>query len=703
MKVSKPVAKLAIRSALIVFGVSFFVIFLNWRNFFSRPETMFYDNRMVVTADSHRPSDEIAVVLVDQSSIDWGNQEKGWGWPWRRSVYGDIVRFFNLGEAASVTFDILFTEPSVFGVEDDEFFATACQEYGRVVQTVYLDQSQNIRSGWQQGVALPAFVADDKGFCDDPLLFPIESIASAAAVVGNITSSSDSDGSIRRAAAYKQFDSYYVPSLGIAPLFASNEEVPLPQNEPTEGRLLRFQPAIESYVPYSAAQILQSYEAVLQGHEPLLEPEMFQGMHVFFGLYAPGLFDICTTPVSAVYPGVGVHITQLDNYLQDSFLQAVPSYITVLLVILFATLGAVPLSVAEVFKLKKFNVLITIIIFVVCIGLFIFLAYGMFSAGIVLPMMPPLVSIILGFALAFIISYMQEGRQKRYLKSAFRQYLSPVVIEDLIANPERLSLGGARRHISIFFSDVQGFTTISENLEPEALTSLLNDYLSAMTDIILESGGTIDKYEGDAVIAFWNAPVDQPDHARRALEAAVACQKKLEEMRSELQTRAGRPFYMRIGLNTGDAIVGNMGSRSRFDYTMLGDSVNLAARLEGLNKQFGTYCMCSQTAKEEAEAAGTQLCFRELARAAVVGKKEAVTVYEPMLPQEYEAKKTVFEVFDSALKLFYEGDFLEAGNRFSLIKDLDAPAANYEKKCQNFAVCAPDMENWQGIWVATSK
>ena len=697
----------AIRVAVIVAVTVAVVLVLEGLSLFQRPENMWYDSRMVRTASSHGPSDEIAVVLLDQDSLDWAQQELGWSWPWPRSAYGDIVSYFNLGGAASLAFDVLFTEPSVYGPQDDAAFVQACAEYGRVVQTVYFEASQGRDSLWKEAFPQPPLQNDlaqaSAISSDEDLLFPIDSIATSAAVLGNITGSSDWDKVIRRAKAYRPYQSYLVPTLGVAPLFAAGEDGPDPELEPKNGRLLRFQPSLDSYVPYSAGQILQSYYAIQAGQEPLLESDMFQDMYVFFGFYAPGLFDICTTPMSAVYPGVGVHITQLDNYLQDSFLSPTTFLVEVALVVVLAFLGAVPLSLAEIFRLHKLNVLVSVAWMAIFGLLFVVLSYGVFAAGFVLPMMPPLVALLLAFFSAMVVSYRQEGRQRRYLKSAFRHYLSPAVIDTLIAHPESLVLGGERRHISIFFSDVQGFTSISERLSPEELTSLLNDYLSQMTDILLESGGTIDKYEGDAIIAFWNAPVELHDHGRRAVEAMIRCQEKLAQLRPQLEQRAGRPFYMRVGINTGDAVVGNMGSSSRFDYTMLGDSVNLAARLEGLNKQFGTYSMCSAASKEEALAFGTELRFRELARVAVVGKKEAVTVFEPMNANEYAERQAVLDAFSQGLQLFYQGKFSKALEAFSAIQKEDAPAAHYVAKCRELLENPPDLSSWEGVWVATSK
>jgi adenylate cyclase len=299
---------------------------------------------------------------------------------------------------------------------------------------------------------------------------------------------------------------------------------------------------------------------------------------------------------------------------------------------------------------------------------------------------------------AGLLNYATEGRQKRYIKNAFQQYLSPAVIEQLIQHPERLRLGGERRELSVFFSDIQGFTTVSEKLTPEELTSLLNEYLSEMTDIIQEEGGTIDKYEGDAIIAFWNAPLDLEDHAERAVRASLRCQARLAELRSSFADRVGAEIRMRVGINTGPAVVGNLGSRSRFDYSMLGDSVNLAARLEGINKQFGTYTMISEMTRT---AMGHVYPCRELSRVAVVGRNEPVRVFEPWLPAAYEEAKERLQHFEEALQLYYDGEFEKAEGLFREIADRDRPAAIYADRCRALAQEPP--AEWSGVWTMTEK
>ncbi|UTC89536.1 adenylate/guanylate cyclase domain-containing protein [Treponema denticola] len=653
--------------------VFFIVLFFIYLGVFKQAEYFFYDDRMNRTASYFSPSDEIVLVLVDQKSLNYAASERGWTWPWPREAYAEIVDFFSSGGAKSVAFDMLFTEPSSYGDVDDKKFANASKESGIVIQTVFFDRGQRI--------------------------FPIDEIASSAKLIGNVNSLPDSDGTIRRARLFYQWKNYKIPTLGIASYFVGgDEDEALP-----EELNLRFTKSIDDYLPYSAGDILKAQADIRAGRERELNPEDFEDMYVFFGLYAPGLFDICQTPVSASYPGVGIHITLLDNILSGNRIVETGFLINALIILICIILAGLPEFFSEKIKSRTASIIVNAVSFLVFVALYLFIAYYLFRLGIAIPAASVLAGMVLSFVASLSVSYMVEGKQRRYLKNAFKQYLSPAVIEQLIAYPSQLKLGGERKEISIFFSDLQGFTSISESLSPEALTELLNDYLSDMSKIILDSGGTIDKYEGDAIIAFWNAPARVKHHARSALEAAWACQKKLEERRADFEKRAGgRPFKMRIGLNTGFAIVGNMGSVSRFDYTMLGDSVNLAARLEGLNKQFGSYTMCAEAAKKQAEESGTVLKFRELARAAVVGKSEPVVVYEVMDEKTYNEKKALLDSFDRGLKEFYAGNFKEALNIFVQTEEADPPSKHYAEKCKTLISQKPEGE-WLGIWKADTK
>ncbi|MBF0204281.1 MAG: adenylate/guanylate cyclase domain-containing protein, partial [Desulfamplus sp.] len=453
--------------------------------------------------------------------------------------------------------------------------------------------------------------------------------------------------------------------------------------------------------------------------------DKFKDKYVFFSFSAPGLFDLRASPVDSVYPGVEIQATMLDNFLAGDFIRESPEYSVILWVLSWAIICALCISFLK-------GVIPLVLAGGSGLALPVIISFLAYNAGIWLPLVVQETASILAIFLSLGLNYASEGRQRRFIKNAFSQYLSPIFIEQLIQHPEKLKLGGERKELSIFFSDLQGFTSISENLTPENLTSFLNNYLSAMTEIIHEEGGTVDKYEGDAIIAFWNAPLDVPNHGYHAVRAALRCQKKLTQMRPEMKKIVGTDIRMRIGLNTGFAVVGNMGSYSRFDYTMLGDSVNLAARLEGANKEFGTYTMISasthtastrtvsnHTASIRTASIHTDLTpkafngetsefvFRELARLAVVGKKEAVTVFEPMLPEDFEINRDVYTTYRNGLQLFYNGQLQEAVEIFSAIADKDSPASAYVKKCNELLLTTDSSslqpDNWNGVWTMTSK
>ncbi|MDR0525357.1 MAG: adenylate/guanylate cyclase domain-containing protein [Spirochaetaceae bacterium] len=690
-------------------------------------ENKMYDLRVKIAAESLKPSEDIMVVLVTQDCINWAKEERGWGWPWPRRAYGELLEYMQEGEASAVAFDILFSEPSGYGQNDDQAFSKSAADFGRSVQAVFfstqIGQKDN-SAVWPPELNKPLF--EPAGF--EQILqkydisqggrigaqFPVDQLRNAAGVVANVTGTADTDDVYRRNSLFALFDGKAVPGLSAGAFLAGgapkeiaynnkkhviewgNYEIPVDKNGKT---LLRFRGAtLDRYIPYTIEQILRNAEAYAKGEPHLLPeelqlpPENFKNKYVFVAYYAPGLFDICTNPLSSVYPGVGMHITMLDNLLQGDFIRESPIWVGLLL-----SFGAIAIITLVVLYCR--------IPFAVAGALGLIILIGGLGMGgyywwnLWIPVIAPLTGLGAAFLTAMLYNYATEGKQKQFIKSAFSQYLSPSVIDQLVANPERLSLGGERREISIFFSDVQGFTTISEKLDPTQLTELLNDYLSIMTDTILESGGTIDKYEGDAIIAFWNAPLSFEDHAARALKASLACQQLMVERQEYFQNKFGSPLLTRIGLNTGFAVVGNMGSGRRFDYTMIGDSVNLAARLEGLNKQFGTYLMCTETTFKQAVERGS-FFGRQLALVAVVGKKEPVAVWEPMTEEEFHGKKKIFAKFDEARDMFYRGEFSKALPLFESLTDQDKPAFFYAEQCQYYK---DHPEEWKGFWQAKTK
>ena len=687
-----------------------------WASGFSDAwEAKSWDWRVALMAKPGKATSNISLVLLDQNSLDWGKEVNALTWPWPREIYGAIVNFCKRNGAKAVAFDVLFTDPSQYGVEDDTAFAQAVSGFGHVALAAFLSNQSGNNRHWPATAPLPSFqligldqwqkntAGRIRQFSRSSM--PVEELARQAAVLCNVGLHPDSDGIFRRVDLLSIFDKKALPSLGLGVFLAANPGATLKlsqdilkvgeRNIPIDKNgfaILRYRGPSGTHKTYSAAAVLQSEIQILNGEQPnIRDPNAFKDKYVLFGFSAPGLYDLRPSPISGVYPGVEIYATLLDNFLSGDFIRQLPTLAIVTLLFIFSLTCAVSVTY---FKSVSSNV-IAIVVFISMPAL---LSFGAYQKGFWFPLVVQEMAIVVTIGLVLVINFATEGRQKRFIKNAFKHFLSPAVIEQLIVNPERLKLGGERRVLSIFFSDLQGFTSISENLEPETLIELLNDYLTAMTNIIQEEGGTIDKYEGDAIIAFWNAPLEISDHAVKAVRAALRCQAKLAEMRPAFRERIGTDMHMRIGINTGSAVVGNLGSYTRFDYTVIGDAVNLAARLEGANKQFGTFTMISQST---CDLVHKHFKIRELARLTVVGRNEPVTVYEPSISSDYEAKKDIFDKFNRGLVLFYKGDLALGEKVFSEIQAQDPAAEAYAQKCQT--LLSTELKDWHGVWVMKTK
>ncbi len=679
-------------------------------------EAQTWDWRVRTLARPGPATEDIVLILLDQNSLDWAQKENGLSWPWPREIYGAIVDFCGRNGARALAMDVLYTEPSAYGVEDDRSFATAVGKFGKVAGAVFLGKKSGSTTDWPPSIreprlklirpdSHPAWLPQET-LALSRATFPINELSENAAVLGNVQLKPDPDGVYRRVQMFNAFADKLVPVLGLGAWLAAGNRAEVTRGSdrtlligereiPVDARgdaILRYRGPSGTHRNYSAAAVLQSEIQFRMGVPMVIDdPAAFKDKYVLFGFSAPGLLDLRSAPVAGVYSGVEIHATLLDNYLSGDFIRPVPVSLTIGGVLLLSLLLGLATSTLRSSLAITLNSAIGVILPVGC-GL---VAY---NAGYWLPIVALEMAALFTIGFALLANYATEGRRRRFIKGAFRQYLSPAVIDQLIANPERLKLGGERKNLSIFFSDLQGFTSISEGLEPEELTALLNEYLTAMTDIVMDEGGTVDKYEGDAIIAFWNAPLDIPQHELRTVRAALRCQAELARMRPAIKERIGKEMLMRIGINTGPAVVGNLGSHTRFDYTMLGDAVNLAARLEGANKQFGTFTMISEDTRRHI---GPNIPVRELARLAVVGRGEPVIVYEPVSPEEYAHRQTLWDTFEKGLVLFYQGVFQEAREIFETIQTMDPAAAAYVKKCGELLENPP--EAWGGVWVATTK
>lgn len=418
----------------------------------------------------------------------------------------------------------------------------------------------------------------------------------------------------------------------------------------------------------------------------------------FVGTTAPGLLDLRNTPVQKIYPGVEIHANLVSAILDDRF-QHRPAYTLGAELVILVVIG---LMLALVLPLLNpvWSVLFTFAVFAATVILNLMVwQYSNF----VLPLASPLLLAMVLFVHNMSYGYFVESRSKRQLGGLFGQYVPPELVEEMSKDPQSYSLEGERRDMTVLFSDVRGFTTISEGLNPEELSDLMNAYLTPMTEVIHQHRGTIDKYIGDAIMAFWGAPVRNPDHARHALEAAMAMDARLRDLQEHFAERGWPPIKVGIGLNTGEMSVGNMGSAFRMAYTVLGDAVNLGSRLESLTKKYGVSIIISEFTRN----AVPEFVYRELDRVRVVGREKPVVIYEP-IGQKLDVSQDALDeltLYRNGLKHYRAQRWDQAELQFLNLQKAHPQRSIYKIYCDRIAVyhVHPPGPEWDGVYTHESK
>jgi adenylate cyclase len=682
-------------------GVVFACVFVLYAlDVFQPLEWRSWDLRLRMFSNPTRASEEIVLFLIDQQSLDVYEQEQGLSWPWPRQMYSALIQYCLRGEAKALVFDLIFSEGSVFGVEDDQDFADSMANAGNVYLPFFLSRHEAEISE-DTLASLKPFSLDSTQIPPEYLhpmksaSLPLDVLLRSAHGAGNSRFLPDSDSIYRRIPLAFGLEGLALPALPLALADDADGGRDL-ADIPSDGSgmmVIRYYGPTGTYQSYSLVAIINSFAQMEEGREPQISPESFKDKIILVGASAPGLLDLRPTPFSAVCPGAEIQATVIDNLLKGDFIRF-PSPVFVILWLAFLTLfvGMVTSLMTKAWKI--------IVVSVLFFALPAILSVISFLNGFWLDFVGPEFAVLLSFVTANILNYGFEGRERRFIKNVFRHYLSPEVIERIIEDPSLLRLGGERREITSFFSDLAGFTSISEALSPEVLVHLLNAYLSEMTEIILDSGGTLDKYEGDAIIAFWNAPLDHDDHATRACLAALRCQQRLDELRPDCQDQYGHSLHMRIGVNSGPAVVGNMGSHRRFDYTAMGDTINLAARLEGAGKQYRVSILISENTYDLAKES---VVAREVDIIRVVGKDKPVRVYE-LIGEKGNVTEEQFErikTFHDALKLYRDQKWDEALHLFQRYED-DTLAEVYVDRTKRLKK-NPPATDWAGIFDLTKK
>ncbi|QQR60340.1 adenylate/guanylate cyclase domain-containing protein [Candidatus Uhrbacteria bacterium] len=618
-----------------------------------------------------RTADPSAIIVaIDDASLGRIGR-----WPWPRSVHAQLIDRLREAGAKVIALDVNFPEPS--DTAADTALATSLKSARNVVLPVELDFV--VRGN--------TLVFDSKNTVQPIALIQAES---KAAGFSNIPL--DTDGVARRLPTQSQGldGSQVVPFAyetarlaGRAPEIAS---IPLDRS----GRMLINFPAS----PRKAFPIVSAAD-VIQGR---VDAARLKDKVVFIGATARDLHDQQNVATSFGDPmsGVEIHASVYDTLVQRKWLVPVSLWIQGLLLLLVGLL--LGLLVPRVKARAS-----AIVALVIWLG-WIITSFVLFDRGYVLDIVWISLVVFFGYMGLLLERWLETDAQRKQIRAAFTRYVSPSVVEQLVREPERLKLGGDRRRMSVLFSDLRGFTTLSEGLTPEQLVDVLNTYLNEMTNIVFEEGGVLDKYIGDAVMAFWNAPLDQADHAARSVRTAIRMRDKLEQMNKEGAFPKGIELKVGVGVNTGDMVVGNIGADVRYDYTVIGDSVNLASRTESLCKEYGVQIIIT---KNTLDMLDESYITRELDSVAVKGKKEPVRIFQVLgMAGEVEDSHIKFaKQFETALNHYYGRNFTEAAaecENLLQIKPDDLTTQHLLERCHIYQETPPPAD-WNGAWVMTKK
>ncbi|MGM0547222.1 MAG: CHASE2 domain-containing protein [Bacteroidota bacterium] len=671
------------------------------------------------------PNDKIVLVSIDEKSLSYFNNN-GMYWPWPREFYQVVTDYFNDSGAELIIYDILFDTPdfdrrNISGKMSDERFLNSIQKSGNTILAFKSTANQDtLQTSANEDLEIEDYEIENNPPYNEPHLLtskPLSDFTEAAISSGNTVLSPDSDGLIR---SVHLFDSLahkgFTPTLAMAAylelqadsvllewtdngLRVGQMDIPLHNNGDYLINWYKKGGVEDGTFPYysfqavvkSAIQKLQNSDA-----EVGVPPETFEDKIVLVGASAAGLGDIKSTPMSSLedYPGMEIQATLLNNLLGENFITQPSTWVKILILLLLST--GIPFIIAYTRPTYGVMAILGILATFILVGTTLFIAERIWlSTGMYLLMAA------FTYSGSAAYKYFAEEKQKKEIRSAFGQYVQPEFVEQLIAQPDLLQLGGQKKRLTVMFSDIAGFTTISEQKKPEDLVSFLNEYLGAMTDIIFTHSGTVDKYIGDAVMAFWGAPIGQDNHAELACRSTLKMMKKVEKLAPQ-ETN----IYSRFGVATGDMIVGNIGSYNRFNYTVLGDTVNLAARLEAANKQFGSQTMISEETYQQVK---DEFYCRQLDFLVVKGKTKPVRVFELMGDKQAEENadelQQILTVYQKGLDHYLDKQWDKAINQFQntlVLKPNDGPSQTYIERCKKFKK-DPPQKDWDGVFHLQTK
>jgi len=647
-----------------------------------------------------KSSGDIVIVQIDQQSIDNLSKE-GVNWPWPRQMYAPMLEY--MSEADAVFVDILYTEPSSYGIEDDKVFADAVQKASNVYLALFLTNKKRALSSLDEEfikrIAIRENITPAMTF--NSALTPIDGLKAAAKGAGDVTVPPDEDGVYRKIPLIFKMGDYTLPhfvlnhliqkqivSIKNGMIYAKDTAILLYN----EKMVLRYYREKNPFPVISAVDVIKSYLDSSESKEPSIKKEYFKGKKVFIGLTAAGLYDLKPTSISAISTGVMIHAATLDNILNKSFFRPVGAEY----VIIFMLLISIFISYAV---LRQYSIYMNLSVFFVSLAVTLFIPAALFKNAYYMHILPAAATLVISFITATVYSYATEGKERRFVRRAFSQYMDETLVDYLLKSPDLMKPGGRKRRVTVFFTDIAGFTTMAEKLPIEETTKILHTVLNALSEEIIRNKGVINKYIGDAIMASWGMVLDSADDEINACLAALQCMTTLNRVNEKFHNEGLSEINMRVGINSGDAIAGNLGSDRLFDFTVIGDTVNLASRLEAVNKVFKTKIIISESTFENT---GDLFFTRELGLIEVKGKTKPVRILELVAEKEKveENKKEAVRLYHEALELFKNNRFADAADAFdALLKKYpdDGPSGFYKKRCGQAIENAQMTERWDII------
>ncbi len=717
---------------LIITVIFLISIFIDLTGLSEIPELKTVDFRIKAFRKNKVLPSDIVVVLIDDASLNALNKITG-RWPWPRNIHAEFMEFLALSGAKAIVLDILFTENEI---EPD-------QESGQLSRNdLRLVESTDYTKNTYHAVQILSDVQDEYNpdLLDKPMpvnfinkfsldveavnktmehnnyYLPFKELYEVSKGIGVVSFLPDHDGVFRSEKLLFNYQDNYFPSLALAPLVGQlgNEKIVLKKGSmeiKTTGSLIRI-PLMKNneylvnmyglYNAFSISGVILSMSKIQQGEldDLPVDPEEFKDKIVFVGASAGGIEDLKHTSIATKTPGVFIHASICGNILTGDFLNFTGPVINFLSILILLVI-----TVFSIFYLK--TVLFQTVVPFFAMIIFFIIAFVLFNSNIVINMASPSFAFLAAYIVSFTYISFTEGKEKRKIRNVLGQYVSPAILSTVLDKNQDDYLKaevGTRENLTIFFSDIRGFTEISEKYNVETVVEILNGYLSRMVNIIFNNEGTLDKFIGDAIVAFWGAPVRLPDHHYKAVISGIQMMEALKTFNQENIGKDLPELKIGIGIHTGDVILGNIGSEKKLDFTVIGDSVNLASRLEGITKTYKSPIIISQDTYDHVH---NEISCKVLDYVKVKGKNKPIKIYEVIDTADSVDEETakIADLTEKGFEQYQERKFSEAINTYESILDIrpeDFLSKMFIERCREYQQNEPP-ENWDGFYVHKTK